>query len=93
MRLGQRHIIYMLGAFVLLVLLQAFGEMMNIKLQSQTFAHWLTAGALVTNILGVLVGLYNVYQGLMFRKTHRIWIMFFILGVSCIFINVLALTQ
>lgn len=93
MKLGHRHIIYILGAFVLLVLLQAFGELLNMKLQSQTFAHVLASGALVTNILGVFVGLYNVYQGLMYRGKHRLWVLFFILGVSCIFVNMLALTS
>lgn len=93
MKLGHRHIIYMLGAFVLLVLLQAFGELVNMKLQNQSFAHILMSGALVTNILGVLVGLYNVYQGLMYRGKHRLWVLFFVLGASCIFINMLALTS
>lgn len=93
MKFGHRHIIYILGAFVLLVLLQALGEIVNAKLQSHIFARLLASGALVTNILGVFVGLYNVYQGLMYRRIHRIWILFFVLGISCIFINVLALTN
>jgi hypothetical protein len=93
MKFGHRHIVYILGAFVLLVLLQAFGEIINVKLQNQLFAHWLNSGALVTNILGVMVGLYNIYQGLQYRRTHKLWILFFWLGVSCIFVNVLALTR
>lgn len=93
MKLGHRHIIYILGAFVLLVLLQAFGELLNVRLQNQSLGHLLISGALVVNILGVFVGLYNVYQGLMYRKTHKIWLLFFWLGVSCIFINVLALSR
>ena len=93
MKLGQRHIIYILGAFVLLVLLQAFGELINAKLQNQHFAHLLISGAMVTNVLGVFVGLYNVYQGLIYRGTHRLWVLFFVLGATCIFINMLALSR
>ena len=93
MKLGNRQVIYIMGAFILLVLLQAFGEIVNQELKSQMFARYLNAGALVTNITGVFVGLYNVYQGLMYRKVHRIWMLFFFLGTSCIFLNVLALTK
>ena len=93
MKTRHRHIIYILGAFMLLVLLQAFGEIVNIKLQSQSLAHLLVSGALVINILGVCVGLYNVYQGLKFRGKHRLWVAFFVLGATCIFINMLALSS
>lgn len=93
MKSRHRHVIAILGAFVLLVLLQAFGELINMKLQSHSLSDVLMAGALVTNILGVGVGMYNVYQGLLYRHIHKIWIMFFVLGISCIFVNVLMLTR
>lgn len=92
MKFGQRHVLYILGAFILLVLLQIFGEIVNMKLDSQIADRLLNAGGLVINMIGVLVGLYNIYRGLQLRLTHPIWIVFFLLGMMCIFVNVLALS-
>jgi hypothetical protein len=92
MKFGQRHILYILGAFILLVLLQAFGELVNVKLDSQIADRLLDSGGLVINVIGVLVGLYNIYRGLELRRTHPIWLVFFWLGIVCIFVNVMALS-
>ena len=92
MKFGQRHALYILGAFMILVLLQAFGVLVNAKLDSQIAHRLLDSGGLVINILGVLVGLYNIYRGLQLRTVHPLWLAFFVLGIACIFVNVLALS-
>jgi len=92
MKFGQRHILYILGAFIILVLLQIVGELVNMKLGSQIAERLLHAGGLVINLIGVGVGLYNIYRGLQLRLTHPIWIVFFLLGIACIFVNVIQLS-
>lgn len=92
MKFGHRHILGILGAFVILVLLQIFGVIINAKLDNEIAGRLLNAGGLVINMIGVLVGLYNIYRGLQLRTRHPLWIVFFLLGMMCIFINVVALS-
>ena len=92
MEFARKHALYVLGAFIILLLLQAFGELINMKLNNQIANRLLWSGGLVINIIGVFVGLYNIYRGLSLRTTHPLWIVFFLLGCACIFVNVMALS-
>lgn len=92
MKFAQRHVLYILGAFILLVLLQAFGELINTKLDSLVVNQLLISSGMVINVIGVLVGLYNIYRGLQLRTIHPLWVVFFSLGIVCIYVNVIALS-
>lgn len=92
MKFGHRHILGILGAFVILVLLQIFGVIINAKLNSEIADRLLNAGGLVINMIGVGVGLYNIYRGLQLRTVHPLWIVFLLLGMMCIFVNVVQLS-
>lgn len=92
MKIAQRHVLYILGAFIILVLLQIVGELVNMKLGNPIAERLLNAGGLVINMIGVGVGLYNIYRGLQLRLAHPLWIVFFLLGMVCIFVNVVQLS-
>jgi hypothetical protein len=92
MNFGQRHTLYILGAFVILVLLQIFGVIINARLESQLADRLLNASGIVINAIGVLVGLYNIYRGLQLRTAHPLWIVFLLLGMMCVFVNVVGLS-
>jgi hypothetical protein len=89
----HRQLFYILLAFLILATLQFVGTIINIFWQNQILANLLISGGFVINVTGVLIGLYNIYQGLALRKHTNIWIFIFASGIICLGFNVYTLAM
>jgi hypothetical protein len=88
----NRQIIYILIAFLALAVLHFIGVMVNLYLQNNHLNNILNSSALVINVTGVIIGVFNIYQALALRKATNLWVLFFIIGVVCVGFNAYSLS-
>jgi hypothetical protein len=84
--------IYILCAFLILALLHFVGAVTNMFLQNDMFQRVINSSGLVINVTGVIIGVYDIYKGLMLRKESNIWMLLFVVGIICVGFNAYALT-
>ena len=87
----HRQTIYILLAFLILALLHFVGAITNMFLQNDAFQHVINSSGLVINITGVIIGIYDIYQGLVLRKKSSFWVLIFLVGIICVWFNAYAL--
>jgi hypothetical protein len=88
----HRQMIYILCAFLILALLHFVGAVTNMFLQNNMFQRVINSSGLVINVTGVIIGVYDIYKGLMLRKESNIWMLLFVVGIICVGFNAYALT-
>jgi hypothetical protein len=88
----HRQMIYILCAFLILALLHFVGVVTNMFLQNDMFQRVINSSGLVINVTGVIIGVYDIYKGLMLRKESNIWMLLFVVGIICVGFNAYALT-
>ena len=87
----HRQTLYILLAFLILALLHLAGAITNMFLQNVMFQHVINSSGLVINITGIIIGIYDIYQGLILRKQSNIWVIFLMVGIICVWFNAYAL--
>lgn len=92
MNAKHRQTIYMLLAFLILAMMHFIGVIINAFIQNDLLAHVINSSGIVINGTGVVVGVYNIYQGLALRKHSSIWSVIFIVGIICAWFNAWALS-
>ena len=75
-----------------MVLLHFAGTVMNMVLQNDLFQRVINSSGLVINVTGVIIGVYDIYKGLMLRKESNIWMLLFVVGIICVGFNAYALS-
>jgi hypothetical protein len=75
-----------------MVLLHFAGTVTNMVLQNDLFQRVINSSGLVINVTGVIIGVYDIYKGLMLRKESNIWMLLFVVGIICVGFNAYALT-
>jgi hypothetical protein len=88
----HRQTIYILLAFLSLAVLHFTGAIINMIVQNDLLARVINSSGLVINTTGVIIGFYNIYQGLALRKHTSIWGVIFLTGIVCVWFNVYALS-
>jgi hypothetical protein len=88
----HRQMIYILCAFLILALLHFVGVVTNMFLQNDMFQRVINSSGLVINVTGVIIGVYDIYKGLMLRKESNIWMLLFVVGIICVGFNAYALS-
>lgn len=92
MNTKHRQMIYILLAFLALTLIQFTGVIINLFIQNDLLAHVVSSSGLVINVTGLIIGLYNIYQGLSLRKHSSLWGVILLVGIICVWFNVYALS-
>ena len=92
MKTKHRQMIYILLAFLILALFHFVGAMVSMFIQNDLLARVINSSGIVINVTGVIIGIYNIYQGLALRKHTNIWSVIFLTGIVCAGFNAYALS-
>lgn len=92
MNTKHRQTIYILLAFLILAVMHFIGAMINMVLQNDLLGHVINSSGIVINGTGVVVGVYDIYQGLALRKHSNLWGIIFLVGIICVWFNAWALS-
>lgn len=92
MNTKHRQMIYILCAFLILALLHFAGAVTNMFLQNGLLQRVIISSGLVINVTGVIIGIYNIYQGLTLIKRSSLWGIIILTGIVCVWFNAYALS-
>ena len=92
MSVKHRQTIYILLAFLILTVMHFIGAMINMVVQNDLLSHVINSSGIVINGTGVVVGVYDIYQGLALRKKTNLWVIIFLVGIICVWFNAWALS-
>ena len=88
----HRQMIYILLAFLILTVVHFIGAIISISVQNELLARVINSSGIVINGTGIVIGVYNIYQGLALRKHTSLWGVIFLTGIVCVWFNAWALS-